>query len=142
MTSLPKKKKRSKTSTGGNYKRGSAHERFLRDDLYCNKGALLVMRGAGSKSVIPKSIVEQKWLGNGPKVDLIALFPNWPTSVLLVQSKPRAGSIPKKQRLALVSLASKIHSCVAEGYRKKGANYDIIYCTHIEEGARNCTFLQ
>ena len=135
MTLSPKKGKRSR-----NYARGASTERFLRDDLYA-RGASIVMRGAGSKSVIPKEVAEKKWDQNPPKVDLIAVFPFWPTSVLFIQSKPRAGSIPKKQREALERFGNEVNACVAEGFRNKGAKYDIIHCSHSKEWANQCAFL-
>jgi Holliday junction resolvase len=115
------KPKRRKLLAKRNYARGAATERFLVHDLI-RRGAHLVMKGGGSKSYSPKQ-------PNPPKVDLVALFGS---EVVLVQSKPRSGSIPKAQRSALVKLAERTVACAFEGYREKGAQYDLIYCCHGE----------
>ena len=62
------------------------------------------------------------------KVDLVAIFPGG--DPVLIQAKPRAGSIPKKQRGELATLAAEIKGCAYEAYREKGVRYDAIHCFH------------
>ena len=95
------------------YQRGASAERFVRNDLFA-RGASVVIRAAGSKSP-----------GMAAKVDLVAIFPGG--DPVLIQAKPRAGSIPKKQRDELAPLAAEIKGCGYEAYRAKGVRSDAVH---------------
>jgi hypothetical protein len=132
IVKLKKKPKKRPKLKRRNYARGSETERFLVHNLL-DRGALLALKGGGSKSYSPDLGDEVK-----PKVDIVALFPGGSrrnrAQVVLVQSKPKAGSIPEAQRDALGLLAARTDACAYEGYRKSGAKYDVIFCSHSIEG--------
>jgi hypothetical protein len=82
-----------KTSTRNHYARGATFERTVRAKLY-DAGALLVMKGGGSKCPVPKWFKK-----HNAKVDLIAIFPaqmNFPKTVMLVQAKSGKTKTPRK----------------------------------------------
>lgn len=87
--------KTSKRKTPKRYAIGARVERMTRQKLY-DDGAVLVLKAGGSKIIWPK-----EWEDLKPKVDLIALFPQFDmvmgVTVLLVQCK-RRGVVSKLER--------------------------------------------
>ena len=115
----------SKTKGNRNYKRGSANERKIRTELMQSGGAILAMRGAGSKSPVPKELATKLWAGNPPKVDLVALMDDG--SVELFQVKPAQGRVKPKEREALLELAGRFPCRIYEAWWEGGhGNYNLL----------------
>jgi hypothetical protein len=129
---MTQKSGRATSSRRTNYARGSERERKIRKDLYLEHGALLVVKGGGSKSPIPKALVADVWRGFPPKVDLVAIFRD---RVCVFQAKPAGGKLTSDERTGLMWLTDRADVCSYECWWEKGhARFRTIRCGCEYEG--------
>lgn len=116
--SATKKMPASRRKGTKHYATGASNERRMRAELVRIPGVVLVIRAAGSKTPIPKDVLQTEWQGRGPKVDLTGDCSD--KTGFYIQAKPRSGSIPYVELKALHILGSRTERSVYEAWYSGG----------------------